>query len=242
MVLFMHAFNKRLATLPHIIPPKRLASKLATTRFTSHQPRKMALHRLYTDQGFGPLFRLLDDFDSYSRQQSPHHRHLRSIPSFQPKFDVRELKDRYELHGELAGMKKENVEIEFSDPHTMLIRGRIERSYASGSPAEKAEDSSGGAITEEDEQHKKETTATVEDEKSEVSPAESTGEVSKHEKQPEDTAKYWVSERSIGEFSRTFSFPGHIDQQGVKASFKDGVLSVVVPKAKKPDAHRVSIN
>ena len=42
--------------------------------------------------------------------------------------------------------------------------------------------------------------------------------------------KYWVSERSVGEFHRSFSFPGRVDQDGVKASLKNGVLSIVVPK------------
>jgi HSP20 family molecular chaperone IbpA len=212
----------------------------------------MAFPRFYNEQGFAPLFRLLDDFDTYSRQQGGNtHKHHRSIPTFQPRFDVRELEDSYELHGELPGMKKEEVEIQFSDPQTMLIRGRIERSYQAGTPPAGLVEgsSSGGAITEKGEEHKKPHKATVEDEEMEgaatpSSTAEPTEVVKQDnkEKKPKDMAKYWVSERSIGEFSRSFNFPGHIDQNGVKASFKDGILSIVVPKAKKPEAFRVTIN
>jgi HSP20 family molecular chaperone IbpA len=201
--------------------------------------------RFYNEQGFTPLFRLLDDFDTYNRQQNPNanHRHHRAVQTFQPRVDVRELEDSYELHGELPGMQKENVEIEFTDPQTMVIRGRIERSYQSGTtPAGLVQDAErSGAIAEKGEEPKKSPhKATVEDEDA----AEAAAEVVKHEepkKTNRDTAKYWVSERSIGEFSRSFSFPGHINQGAVKASFKDGILSIIVPKAKKPEAHRVAI-
>lgn len=204
--------------------------------------------RLY-DQGFTPLFRLLEDFDTYNRQQQqgPHHhgRHHRAT-LFQPRFDVRELEDHFELHGELPGMDKNNVKIEFSDPQTMVISGRVERTYQEGNPpaglVEGAE--MHGAITEKGEEQKKPHKATVEDETPESSPEATSGEVVESEKKKtaKDTAKYWVSERSIGEFSRTFSFPGHVDQMGVKASLKDGILSVTVPKAKKPASRQITIN
>jgi HSP20 family molecular chaperone IbpA len=210
--------------------------------------------RLY-DQGFTPLFRLLEDFDTYSRQQQPqqqpgvpathgHGRHHRT-PLFQPRFDVRELEDHFELHGELPGLDKENIKIEFADPQTMVISGRVERSYQAGTPpsglVEGAE--MHGAITEKGEEQKKPHKATVEEETPSSSP-ETSAEVVQSEKKKaaKDGAKYWVSERSIGEFSRTFSFPGHVDQMGVKASLKDGILTVMVPKAKKPASHQITIS
>jgi len=53
--------------------------------------------------------------------------------------------------------------------------------------------------------------------------------------------RYWVSERSVGEFQRTFNFPGRVDHDGVHASLKNGVLSIVVPKANKPASRRIQI-
>jgi len=66
---------------------------------------------------------------------------------------------------------------------------------------------------------------------------EKAGEVVK----AEDGPKYWVSERSVGEFRRDFSFPARIDQDAVKASLKNGVLSIVVPKAKAVKSKKVTI-
>jgi len=53
-----------------------------------------------------------------------------------------------------------------------------------------------------------------------------------------DGHRYWVQERMVGEFQRSFSFPHNIDQEAVKASLKNGILSVVVPKRNISDAKR----
>ncbi|KAH2027866.1 hypothetical protein KXV43_000631 [Aspergillus fumigatus] len=41
---------------------------------------------------------------------------------------------------------------------------------------------------------------------------------------------WWCSERSVGEFRRSFRFPDSVDREGIDASLKDGVLSITVPK------------
>lgn len=222
------------------------------------------------EPGFTPLFRLLEDFDRYSANHrtgpggrgshaTPH------IPTFQPKFDVRETETGYELHGELAGISRDNVHLEFTDPQTMLIRGRVERSYTSGTPpAGLVEGGSApaGAITESGEatateqQQEQERPASaqgshnakVQDE-AEATAEENGGEVAaapvpegENNNTKGDTAKYWVSERSIGEFSRTFTFPSRIEQDGIKANLKDGILTVVIPKAKKHEARRIEVS
>jgi hypothetical protein len=54
---------------------------------------------------------------------------------------------------------------------------------------------------------------------------------------------YWVMERPVGEFHRSFTFPSKVDQDGVKASLRNGILSVLVPKAKAqaPNATKITI-
>ncbi|KAG5987904.1 hypothetical protein E4U52_007068 [Claviceps spartinae] len=201
---------------------------------------------------FTPLFRLLDDFDTYSRQSgNSQHQHQHgskraSAGFWQPKFDVRETSDNYELHGELPGISKDNVHIEFTDPQSLIVRGRAERSYTSGTPPAGLIGQPGnkGAITEGGEagtSHK----ATVEDEKDESSGVAASSGGNKQEKQQQHSehgVKYWLSERSVGEFSRSFNFPSPVDQDAVSASFNDGVLNIVVPKSKKQGARRVAIN
>ncbi|KAG6119039.1 hypothetical protein E4U13_008051 [Claviceps humidiphila] len=196
---------------------------------------------------FTPLFRLLDDFDSYSQGNATtksQSNRTSSLPTWQPSFDLRETADRYELYGELPGVNKEHVTIDFTEPQTLQIRGKSERRYHAGTTS--------GAS------HNVKATmprqATVEDEDDEEwshgghsapgTPASTTVEIerSAQVQKPTDNAKYWLAERKFGEFSRSFNFPNRVDQDGVLASFQDGVLSIIVPKAKKHEARRINIS
>ncbi|KAI1107911.1 small heat shock protein [Jackrogersella minutella] len=217
--------------------------------------------RFYTpaEPNFTGLFRLIDDFDKYSLQNADgtaatqQGRHARHLPTFTPKFDLRETENNYELHGELPGIEKHNVHIEFTDPQTVVVRGRVERSYTSGTPPagllEKGQETS-GAIAEapKEEHHDKAHQPTVEDETAEGAPTNTVAQTDKSKaaaeqpKPQQPQQKFWVSERSVGEFSRTFQFPSRVDTDNVAASLENGVLSVVVPKAKKHEGRRIFIN
>ncbi|KAI1383363.1 HSP20-like chaperone [Hypoxylon trugodes] len=261
---------------------------LNTTRYTkptntsstfSSLPQKINFHtttakmsmfgpRFYSpaEPNFTGLFRLIDDFDKYSNaagtpQQGAGARQARHVQTFTPKFDLKETENHYELHGELPGIEKQNVHIEFTDPQTIVVRGRIERTYTSGTPPadllEKSDEVS-GAITEapkeQQPQHDKAHQPTVEDDTEGASVATPTSttvtETDKNkaaaEHQPQQPKqpqhRFWVSERSVGEFSRTFQFPTRVDTDNVNASLNNGILSVVVPKAKKHEGRRIFIN
>lgn len=59
----------------------------------------------------------------------------------------------------------------------------------------------------------------------------------KGEKKQEKEAKeknYYRLERSYGSFQRVLSLPEDVDQDAIKASFKDGVLSVTMPRKAMP--------
>jgi HSP20 family protein len=61
----------------------------------------------------------------------------------------------------------------------------------------------------------------------------------------EEKGKKWHRvERSYGSFLRTFTLPENIDDAKVQADFKDGVLSVRLPKSEKakPKSVEVKIN
>jgi HSP20 family molecular chaperone IbpA len=244
--------------------PRRLSRKLKTTttstKPTTTQTRTMAFfpRNFYnttgaSDASFTPLFRLLDDFDSYSRGNNCQGGLRQTAPSWQPKFDVRETGEAYELHGELPGLSKENVNIEFTEPQTMLVRGRVERTYTAGTPPTgqiEGAAPAGKAITENKDEHRKSHQPTVSDEEDEDTEIVSSHDQQEHvEKETQETpakaadkAKYWLTERSIGEFARTFNFPARVDQDAVSASLQDGILTVSVPKAKKHETRRIAIN
>ncbi len=49
------------------------------------------------------------------------------------------------------------------------------------------------------------------------------------------------SERPRGKFLRTFSIPGSIDQGGIGAEYKDGVLHIRLPKRQEQKAQKIAV-
>jgi len=49
-------------------------------------------------------------------------------------------------------------------------------------------------------------------------------------------------ERSFGSFYRAIRLPESVDEDAIKASFKDGVLSVALPKTEKSRPKKISIS
>ncbi|KAL8896848.1 MAG: hypothetical protein Q9192_002872 [Flavoplaca navasiana] len=198
-----------------------------------------------------PFALLSRDFDSLFPSDSWAMRPQRQLRPFVPKADVQEDGAAYTLGLELPGLKQEDINIEFVDANTLVIAGKTERASTQsnvvdakgkGKAIEGASSPDAIAADNASETSSNYHKATVEDEyvdagaekegASAPTPASTNAtEVATAPEQPE--SRYWISERSIGEFRRTFSFPGKVDQEAVKASLKDGILSVVVPKAAK---------
>ncbi len=66
-----------------------------------------------------------------------------------------------------------------------------------------------------------------------------TGEKKKEEEVKEDDYSY--SERSYGKFSRTLSLPCEVQSDKGKATFKDGVLEVRIPKTEEAKKRHVTV-
>lgn len=66
----------------------------------------------------------------------------------------------------------------------------------------------------------------------------------KGEKRFEDEEKkgdYHRIERSYGSFARSFQLPHEVDEKQIKAEYKDGVLSLRLPKAPSAKPKRITI-
>lgn len=60
----------------------------------------------------------------------------------------------------------------------------------------------------------------------------------KQEQKEEKSADYYLQERRYGSFERSFAMPEGVDAAKIDASFKNGILSVTMPKtaeAQKPE-------
>jgi HSP20 family protein len=63
----------------------------------------------------------------------------------------------------------------------------------------------------------------------------------KEEKKEEEKGKYFRREITRGEFQRTLSLPDNVDDANAKASFKDGILTVTIPKTEKSKRKTIEI-
>ncbi|SCO88844.1 related to heat shock protein 30 [Fusarium oxysporum] len=228
-----------------------------------------------------PLYHLLRELDqSVQQPQQPQRkrqcqpqqksRAQASCPAYrvnsrpwEPRFEAHETEDSFVLYGELPGMNKEHVTVEFPEPRKLVVSGKVERFTESPKAAETTtEQTAPSPVIEpdnEDTRSRSSYQATVEDDvdDDEFEVLSHTSEKSKtmsqpepetlnekaQEKQPEQPEQPEEPRRSgySKEFSRYFTFPTYINHDAVTADLKDGLLTIVVPKA-TPKSQRIMIN
>ncbi|KAF5549128.1 heat shock 30 [Fusarium mexicanum] len=222
-----------------------------------------------------PLYHLLRELDQSvqqpqrKRQCQPQQksRAQASCPAYrvnsrpwEPRFEAHETEDSFVLYGELPGMNKEHVTVEFPEPRKLVVSGKVERFTESPKEAETTTENTApeAAIESDNEDTRSRSSyqATVEDdidddefevlshasEKSKTvsQPEPETLSEKAQEKQPEQPEEPKRSGYSK-EFSRYFTFPTYINHDAVTADLKDGLLTIVIPKA-TPKSQRIIIN
>ncbi|CAI7662531.1 unnamed protein product [Penicillium palitans] len=215
------------------------SSNLLQSKHPKINPKTMAF---FSQSGLSPLF-LFNDYEAqnqYNPRQCPKSykcsKPQARRPSFMPAFDVRELTHAYHLDGELPGVDQSNIEIEFTDPHTLVIKGHTDRDSINDDNHN--DDASSSRSASPAGWHQ----ATVEDEDAEsTSSADTAASNTASHPIENDQPHFWAKERSIGDFQRTFSFTARVDQDNVRASLKNGVLSVIVPKEATPTPKKIRI-
>lgn len=227
----------------------------------------------HTQAPLNPLYHLLRELDQsvqqpqqpqqpqqsqQKRQCQPHqksHAHA-NCPAYrvntrpwEPRFEAHETEDSFVIYGELPGLNKDHVTVEFPEPCKLVVSGKVERFIDAPKEAEIATEQTAPALVieseDEDTQSRSSYQATVEDdvdgdefevvdhasEKSEnigqsdsEIPSEKTKE--KQSEKPQEPRRSGYSK----EFSRYFTFPTYVNYEAVTAELKDGLLTIVVPK------------
>jgi HSP20 family protein len=63
----------------------------------------------------------------------------------------------------------------------------------------------------------------------------------KEEEKETTNKKYHFSEISYGSFTRTYNLPRTVNSQGIKADYKEGVLTITVPKSEESKGKKIRI-
>lgn len=151
-----------------------------------------------------------------------------------PPTDVLETNQGYEIHAELPGVQKQDIDIQVPDNHTIVLKGEVKYAKTEESNNQQVSTSS----SKDDIKQQDQTDSAAQ----EVSSANDTTSVANTNTNAVTTANasvphWWRSERMTGSFSRSFSFPQAIDPDTIKALYKDGVLTVTIPKLEKSSVH-----
>lgn len=187
--------------------------------------------------------------------------------TFSPNFDVYETSTSYLLEGDLPGMSdKKHLDINFSNDRTVTISGRLDKPRPVVTPVTGNNTDDGTAPEEQNEDETKlrrrSLNPTVEDtdDEDDFSIVHSTSTSSKEKgksvkpdeiqkrkernepAQQEPPRKVWLSERSFGNFQRSFSFPCPVDLDSVTAKLEDGVLKMSVPKVVFTGVRKIEID
>lgn len=154
-----------------------------------------------------------------------------------PKFDVKETDAAYVLEGELPGVAKKDISLDFIDDNTLLLKTKTEtfreqkpaaqptdQKQVEGTGADSAQMTGANpdatSTPQDTNKDKDKQVATTNGEKSLAAPAG-----------PQPT--YHLTERTYGSFQRAFSFPAAVKHEEVKAKLSNGILTVTVPKVQK---------
>ncbi|KAK3363949.1 HSP20-like chaperone [Lasiosphaeria hispida] len=180
-----------------------------------------------SDPNFTTLFRLLDDFNSYSREvqgdeaQQTGRGHGRHRRGPRPRFDIRETEKAYELYGEVPGADRKNIHIELTGQNVLVIHGHIDRGYDAPDPGKKN---------------------SAKDKRKEGDSVQKT-EASEGDKGKDDSdaVRFLQKERFVGDFEREFAFPGPLMEFDITASLEKGILKVVAPKQEDSKTRKIEI-
>ena len=63
----------------------------------------------------------------------------------------------------------------------------------------------------------------------------------KKQEKKEEKEDYHRIERSYGSFTRSFTLPAGVKQEDVKATFKDGILEISMPKSEEAKPKKIAI-
>jgi HSP20 family protein len=144
-----------------------------------------------------------------------------------PAMDIAETRKHYIVQAELPGARREDIEINFAEGDTLVLKGKMGRRLdlvplAEGeleNPSSEASPQSKIASTQ-------------------VEPQEGRQEVVQAER---NEPHWWENERVVGAFQRSVTFPGKLDTSQVAAKYQDGILSIVIPKPEGEQTVRINV-
>jgi HSP20 family protein len=155
---------------------------------------------------------------------------------FSPDFDLRETSEAYFLEGDFPGISGRNaIKLQWLDGRTLRVQGTIHKTdlnkewgveVAEDRPQDEPEAPQYGKVELNDQDEGPGDVVSVQG-------PEQRSEGTKSMPNRPMTVKAWLSERRVGLYIRSFSFPAPLNTEAVQARLSRGLLRIMVPKTDK---------
>lgn len=257
-LFYPHRHHNRSFGGYHSLAPWSRPSSFAVSPFYSrhttshHEPDPFGFSqpflRLFNDT-FTQLGQLSSDLDSHLAQtfsSSDQPTSWQKLLTTTPKFDVKESEATYILEGELPGVAKSDISLTWADDNTLVLKTQTstfteQKPNSISSPTtatiEQKSEFSSSSLTNDAGNSPTEMSGANPDSAKSSKTENTDNAIARTNDQGTDVAKatpssptYHLTERTHSTFQRVFSFAGQVKHDEVKASLKNGVLTVTVPK------------
>jgi len=149
-----------------------------------------------------------------------------------PKVDIKETDKAYIIEGELPGVERKDIKLDWVDDNTLVLKSesraeKVSQPQLEGSQAQ-GRIEGGGAKT-----NDVQMSGANKDAAGGENSVTTTNASQDVAKPTEQKPIHHLTERSFSSYQRVFHFPGEVKHDDVKASLKNGVLTVTIPKIVK---------
>jgi HSP20 family protein len=161
-----------------------------------------------------------------------------SLQTWAPHIDISETDQEYHIEADLPGVRQEDIDVRVQDG-MLTLRAQMQQgedqpqtTQATSAQNQNAPQNMQGQAT--DQEHVARDQNNTQD-RDGTSPKMENQNV-------QSNRRYHQRERRMGYFERSMTLPPNIDENKITAQFKNGVLTLCIPKqAQAPQSHRIQI-
>jgi HSP20 family protein len=147
------------------------------------------------------------------------------IMAWAPHVDVSETDKEFRIEADLPGVRQEDINIQVQDG-MLFLSAQMQQNQEQGQPGQPGQSGQQGQQAQ-GQQGQQAQGPNGQTKSGQAAPSMQTGQSGQSGQQP---IQYHQRERRYGYFERVMSLPPQVDEENIQADFRDGVLTLRLPK------------
>jgi len=157
-----------------------------------------------------------------------------NLQSWAPHIDVSETEQEYHIEADLPGVRQEDIDIQVQDG-ILTLRAQMQQREEQTPTAQSQPSQGQNAQGQQGQEH-------MSRDQDQTGQNRDGNTLQTGDQNSSSQRRYHQRERRFGYFERVMSLPANIDEQNIQAQFKDGVLTLRIPKqTQTPQSRRIQI-